>query len=205
MLDIRVDVDADPADALDIVSLAEMKRHLRITHTKMDDVITDAIKEAVDFFDFRDGVLNRTVLPRTLTRFLRNYPSGSDASCRVIRLPYPPIIDVIAITTITGSITLDPSTYTVTNTLVPEIFPDDVWPDIDTAAQAVAIQYTAGYETAPPRLKRMVKIMAAHFIENPEATINEPRQMMINRKVDFGIDHDLAKMRIPNGYDDWDE
>lgn len=204
MLDIEVVDEPDADAALDIVSVAQMKRHLRITHTQLDDVIEDAIRDAVEVFDFRDGVLNRTVLPRTIRRYLRDYPAGDCSEKRAILLPYPPVVDVVSVTTMDGAVVVDPGTYKVTGDLVPRVIPNDYWPEIDSGTRAVAIEYQAGYVTPPRSLIRMVKILAAHFIENPEATINEPRQMMINRKVEFGIDFDLARLRIPVSYDDWE-
>jgi hypothetical protein len=65
------------------------------------------------------------------------------------------------------------------------------------------VTYKAGYTSYPPNIKRYVKILAAHIMENPEATILEPRQMQINRKVEFGVESLRAALRIPVSYDDW--
>lgn len=202
MLDIEVVVDADPyADALTIVSLAEMKKHLHINHSKLDDQITAAIQEAVAAFDFRDGVLNRSVLQRRIKRYLHDYPSCAPYG---ILLPYPPVTEVLSITTIDGAVVIDPASYTIKYGLIPTIFPADRWPSITSATRGVEIEYEVGYDTVPPALKRLVKTMAGHYMENPEGTINEPRQMMINRKVEYGIDFDLGRLRIPTSYDDWE-
>lgn len=216
MLDLEI-IDAGSLDGTDIVGLPEMKRHLRIKGTQSDADITACIIEAADKMHGRDGELNRTIFPTTYRMYLSNYPDlvvGTRIYSRagIIRLPYPPLIAVTSINTEDGAsppTAVDAATYVVkTGTLVPEIHlkAGETWPQIDRTPRAASITFTAGYADSayPPKLKRLIKIMAAHYFENIEATINEPRQMMVNRQISFGVQDLRAALRIPLSYENWD-
>lgn len=201
MFDLEV-VEEPVKTALDVVTLAEMKRHLRIKNTSFDGDITDLIKEAVDKLDWVGGELNRCILPRTVVRYLERWPKKG-----VIRLPYPPLIEVQSVSYITGDSpppAVDSGSYVVNATYIGEIsLKSGSWPSVIEGPRAIAVRYRAGYETFPSALKRMVKILAAHYFENGEATINEPKQVMVNRQVLFGMEDLRAKFKIANSYDDW--
>lgn len=196
-----------PTDtALDVVSVDDLASHLRLSASLRTNAtwianMTAAIEETVDSLHGRSGVLNRTVLPCTWKRTMDFFPKTG----MPILLPYPDLISVDAITIEDGSIPaneLDPDDYWVKKTLIPEIYATSVWP-ILVSGTRVSVTYKAGYGEYPAILKRLVKILAAHNLENPEATINEVRQMAINRRIDFGVDSLMAQLRIPVSYDDW--
>lgn len=205
MLDIEV--ETDPTETgVDVVSVAELARHIHLSprlraNTDWTANMTDAINETVDKLHGLDGELNRTILPCTWKLYLTQFPKRGP-----IYLPYPNLISVDAITIEDGSSpanVVDDSDYVVKSCLVPEIYPTSTWPTVTFAPRAISITYQAGYETYPLKLKRLVKILAAHYLENPEATINEPRQMQINRKVEFGVESLRAALTVPVSYDDW--
>lgn len=208
MLDLEL-VTSPTETALDIVSVADMKRHLRISasNTAHDQQLEDILIEVVDTLDGYGGELNRTLMPRTWRRYLHAFPTS-----RLIQLPVPPLISVESITYGEGSPAEAFTGFTVRHAGSPievgliELAGDatTAWPTITAQPRAVAITFRAGFETYPPKLKRLIKILAAHYFENPEATINEPRMMMINRKVTFGRDHLLTALKVPNAYDDWE-
>lgn len=202
MLDI-ITVQEPIETALDVVSVAELARHLRLSPTLRNNAtwvanMTDALTEVVDKLDGLEGELNRTILPRVWKLYLTKFPKAGP-----IYLPYPNIISVDAITIEDGATVVPDTDYVVNNSLIAEIYPTVRWPDATFGPRAVSVTYTAGYEEYPPKLKRLVKILAAHYLENPEATINEPRQMQINRRVDFGVESLRAALRVPVTYDDW--
>ncbi|BCH33128.1 hypothetical protein MesoLjLc_50580 [Mesorhizobium sp. L-8-10] len=212
MLDIDVIVEPT-AVATDVVSRADLRKHLRIssTNTALDDVIDAAIAEAVDKLDGPGGELNRTILPRTYKRYMKNFPGNDEnGDPKPILLPFAPLLSVLAVTIEDGSspdnnLVVNTDYIVKTGTLVPEIHPVTAWPSVEDVVRGVSVTYQAGYTTFPDKLKRMVKILAAHYVENSEATINEPRQMMINRRVEFGMDDLRAALKIPNSFDDWNE
>jgi len=207
MLDIEI-ITAPTKTALDIVSLDEFARHLRLSPTLRNnatwiDNMTDALNESVDRLHGLSGELNRMVLPCTVKRYLSSFPGQG----KPIYLPYPDLIYFDAVTIEDGSSppnNLDPASYIVKkNTLVPEVYAVGSWPLATSGPRAVSVTYTAGYQEFPYRLKRMVKTLAAHMIENPDGSINEPRQMAINRKIEYGIETDRTALRVPLSFDDY--
>lgn len=211
MLDIEV-VEAPTQTALDIVSVDDMARHMRLSSRVAANAdwrlrMATAIEEVVDDLDCIGGKLNRTILPRTLRRYLRGFPKRTCAGPGFISLPFPPYIEMVAITIEDGSSPpniMPPANYIVSGGLITEIHAGSAgWPFINDSVRGLSVTYKAGYTTYPPKLKQLIRILAAHNLENPEASINEPRQMAINRKVDFGVDWLMANLRVPVSYDDF--
>ena len=211
MLDIEV-VTPPTQTALDIVSVDDMARHMRLSPRLAANAdwrarMETAIVEVVDDLDCIGGKLNRTILPRTLKRYLRGFPKRTCNGPGFISLPFPPLISVEAITIEDGSSppnVMPSADYVVTGGLITEIHAGaSGWPFMVSSARGLSVTYKAGYATFPPKLKQLIRILAAHNMENPEATINEPRQMAINRKVDFGVDYLMATLRVPVSYDDF--
>lgn len=205
MLDIEV-VVAPTQTGLDIVSLAEMKKHLRIVGSGLDDQITSALNEVVAKLDGPGGELNRSLRPVTLRRYLRKFPTGN-----IISLPYPPlrsVTEVVYEDSVASSPlpALDTANYIVrTGSYIGqiELLPGESWPSVADHPRAVCITYDAGYTTYPDQLKRLVKILAAHYIESPDATINDRMQSMVSRKVEFGVEDLRAALRVSPSYDDF--
>lgn len=210
MLDLEV-FEEPTVDGLDVVSLPEMKLHMRIspTQTHLDAQITSAIQEVVDALGGRGGVLNRTILKTTWRLFLNGYPASRSGQRQPILLPFPPLVNVIGITVEDGASppnVMDPATYSVSaGTWVGQISSIGAWPVMSSSDRALSVVYEAGYDTGkyPKQLKRLVKLLAAHWMENPEATINEPRQMMVNRAIEFGYKQLIDSLRVSVSYDDW--
>lgn len=216
MLDLEIHT-APAHDGLNVVPLLEMKQHLRIpeSNTKQDEDIKSSVRAAADMLHGVDGVLNRTIFPMTWVRYLPAFPCDR----RVIQLPYPPLRRVVSIeyedrngsSPLPGLASDD---FVVRKgPLVAEIEikgeaslrPSVLWPQTATNnPRCVAITYEAGYETYPEALKRLVKFLAAHFLENKEATINETRMLLVSRKTEFGGAYLISQLRVPVAQDDWD-
>lgn len=207
MLDLEI-VTAPSDDGLSIVSRADMKVDLRITHTALDTEIDACVQEAADLFHGRDGELNRTLFPTTYVRYLSGFPESGR-----IRLPYPPLIEVSSISYINedgdSPMSVVPSTdYIVrVDNMIPEIVLLDSaeWPETAEHPRAVAVTYRAGYTSYPRQLKRLVKLQASHFFYQKEPTLNDRVQSMVSRKVEFARDHLVANLRVPVSYDDWED
>lgn len=207
MLDLEV-VQAPVLDGLDIVSLVEFKKHLRIQNTAQDDELTAAIVEAGGTLR---GLLNRTIFLTTMVRHLRGFPR-----CGLIQLPYPPLVEIVAISylDVDGSspspaVNLDDIIVRKgdagTGVATIELVHGKQWPRTAVHQRAISIYYEAGYsESFPPNLKRLLKILAADFIENKEASINDRVQKLVSRKIEYGVDFLLNDLRIPVAYDDWE-
>lgn len=194
--------------ALDIVSVADMKKHLRVLHTKEDTLIEDFIKSAVADIGGFEGGLNRSVVHSRMRRYLPCFPESG-----VIKLPYPPTIAVESITYNDGSgdspqPSFSSANYIVTNQqYIAEIHLLDGadWPTTIKHPRAVTVTYTAGYAAgaAPDHLKQLVKITAAHWFENREASLVSSRVTAVSHAIQFGVQHLVDKLRVPPAYDDW--
>ena len=214
MLDIEV-VTAPTQTALDIVSVADMARHIRLSprlaaNADWQARCSTAIIEVVDDLDGLEGKLNRCILQRTLRRYIDRFPLPVCGKPGFISLPFPPFVSVEAITIEDGSSPaniVSSTDYIVkSGGLICEIYAGTAgWPSMTAGPRGLSITYKAGYGAGayPPKLKQLIRILAAHNLENPEASINEPRQMAINRKVDFGVDWLMASLRVPVSYDDF--
>lgn len=206
-MDIAV-VQAPEHDGLDIVSLADIKKHYRFpaSSTALNDQFEAAVREAADKLHGKDGELNRTLFPMTWRLYLKAFPASG-----VIQLPYPPLLEVssIAYEDAAGSspqAEVDPSTYVVCKDKLigtVELKPGQKWPTAIAHPRAVAVTYRAGYEEYPHNLKRLIKILAAHYMNFPEAAVAETRAMF-NRRVEFGVDSLRNALRVPHAYDDWE-
>lgn len=218
MLDIEISVEPDQ-NGLDIISVADLKKRLRITHSRLDDVISDAIIEVAEELHGIGGTLRRTIFPTTYKRYLSRFPDLKDSRGKIVHvgrgvipLPFPNLIQVVEIAIEDGSsptTAVDTDLYVVrAGTLVPEIElkTDEDWPEYDEGPRALSITYEAGYANGyPASLKRLVAIKAAHAVLNNSATINEPRLLQINRRIEFGVDDLMRQLQIPVSYDDWAE
>lgn len=207
MLDVEV-LTPPTAPVTDVVSVQEFARHLRLSPTLRNNAdwianMETALTEALDKLEGPGGELNRSIRPCTLRRYLSGFPARNG----IIQLPYPNLIKVNGIVFGASGEILDDADYIVGGELVAEITPSSSWPGVSRGKRAMYVEYEAGYADSkyPPQLKRMVKILAAHYLENPEASINEPRQMAINRATDFGMEDLRASLRVPYAYDDWNE
>lgn len=198
-MDVEV-IEPPAAEAhLDVVSLQAMKTHLGITHTLRDDAIKEAVRDAVAFFDFEGGVLNRSVLKRTLRAYLDEFPTCA----RPLNLPYAPVRAVTSIIyrdRAAEQITVDPTHYV---SMAGEGFGDIVtlqstgWPLMPRYGRGLAVEYEAGYDEAPALLKRGVKLLAAHYLRNPDATLSANRDTRANHAIQFGLDQIITSFRIP--------
>lgn len=208
MLDLEL-VTPPTKTALDVVSVADMVAHLRLSPSLAANAtwqknITDAIEDAFEKLDGPNGQLNRIILPSTWKRYISSFPPKGFT----ISMPYPPLISIDSIVYTDGNgspVTVDQVDYSVNKLYVGEISSTLSWPSMSAGNRAVTITFQAGYadDKYPKPLKRLIKLLAAHYLENLEGTINEPRQMAINRKVDYGVEDLMAVLRVPVSYDDW--
>jgi uncharacterized phiE125 gp8 family phage protein len=206
-VDLELVTDAGPTSWQSIVTIADAKLNSRIFNNVLDNVFTNAVRAAIEYFDYPNGMLNRSILQRTFRMHFKCFPESG----RYL-LPMPPLVSVtsVAYRNAAGTVlTLDPANYVVKNDgVMPAeiafVEPDGL-PDTKSHPRAVSIEFAAGYATGavPELLKRGVLVLAAHYVENPEATINEQKVVTINRKIDFGLDYIIKALRVPVDYSDW--
>ncbi len=181
MATLDLDLVVAPDDAVTtVVSLAEMKRHLRIpaSITSYDAELGDLLAAGLDKLEGLGGELNRSIRPVTWRRYMSKFPdlrpthhhhgsawnlqasplTGYRSTVRTgegpILLPLPPMLAVTSININAGvndASVIDPATYIIkTGALVPEIWPVDRWPTVIAAPRAVSVTYTAGYDDDHP-------------------------------------------------------
>lgn len=215
MADYDLEIDTAPvADAeLDVVSRAELKEHLRMFAagvTTYDNILDDCIRDAVGDLHGQMGELNRTVMPTTWKRHWKKFPTDKTGDeKRSLWLPFPPVTSVTSVQyrdTDGATQTVSSSDYILiagNQSARVQLLPSVDWPDTEEHPRAVTVTYVAGYTAYPSTMKRLVKIMAGHKFENLEATNNEPRAIVVNRRVDFGHDYlvKLLKVQLPYGDD----
>ncbi|TIN78345.1 hypothetical protein [Mesorhizobium sp.] len=137
---------------------------------------------AVTRLDGKEGRLGRCLLTQTWTLFLDCFPP-------CIELPLPPLQAVIHIKYLDSDgtqQTLDPTLYRVSGagSWRPEVAPayGETWPDTRTVADAVEVQFRAGYGDTeadiPPPILQAINVMAGHFyVERQPVTFTTPHEI----------------------------
>lgn len=165
------------------VTVAEAKLRLRIDDTGVpaDDAAQDA--------DIQMMITAATELAENKTRrsiATNTWQLKLDAFPAEIRLLYPPLVSVTSITYVdTAGVTqtLDASAYYVDSHSEPGwVVPatDTVWPDTMTTANAVTVNYTAGYGAAncPAAIKQFILMHVGHMFRNREAVTDKAMTVM---------------------------
>lgn len=134
-----------------VVSLADIKAHLRITGTNQDSLLSTYLAAAQSQIDGPSGVLGRSVGVQTLE--LQGIKTGDPQAW--ITLPFPP---VTAITSVSygASVTLDPSAYVLGPGAVVRPVSGGAWPWLIGDNRNVLIRYVAGYAILPGALKAAI-------------------------------------------------
>lgn len=166
--------------AAEPVTLAEMKDHLRVTHSDEDALITGVLVAAVRAVEARGRL---ALMPQSWRLTLDAAPAET------LFLPLSPVASLNAVAVIDGA--GDPqavsvSLYDAVLGKAPRIRPAGPWPLPSPKLGGVRIDFTAGYADAdavPEELKLAVKILAAAFYENREAA-GETRVYAVPQTVD---------------------
>lgn len=194
-------------EILALLPVKDLKAHERIFHSHEDDVLKDCILEAFATIHGRNGVLNRSILTSTWRAWYGSF-------CDKIELPLSPLIEVDAVNYmaydsngVPAEQELQASGFeAVAGGLIGYVRrPSGIsWPHTARVDRAVSIEFTAGYGSAAQMdvvtrsdFRRCLKILAGHYFQNREATYAEPRLVMVNRKLEFGLDWFIARYRVP--------
>jgi uncharacterized phiE125 gp8 family phage protein len=167
-MDIKIIEEIGP----DIVTLDEVKRHLRVEHNEEDAYITTLIKVATEYCENFTG---RFIKQKTVEVILDTFPS------KVLKLPITPILEVnkVYYTNLNNEeVYIDSLNYTIIpETEPPLIVHNDRWPiDVTDIPGKVRVEVKAGYEIVPCSIKQSVLFLCGHFYENREA---------VNKKGEF--------------------
>jgi len=153
------------------VTLAEIKRHLRVTIDDDDSLLTDYIASATEYCE--DQVPGaRSFMSQTWDWKIHFFPGDS------FEVPRPPLqslthIKYFATNSSTGTTTLSSTNYLVhIPTNMPgqiELHPEvGAWPSVADRADAVQVRLISGWTIAPNQVKQAVKLLVGHWYSNRE-------------------------------------
>ncbi len=155
--------------AVEPVSLAEAKAHMRIDHTAEDDTITEMITAARQALEDASDL---ALITQSWRVSLDNWPDT------VVELPRRPAQSVteVRVTNLNGiDVVLDAGTYELKSIgdlarLVKH--PSGIWPAPGRFGGGIEIDYMAGYGNAasnvPKSLRQALLMVIAHVYENRE-------------------------------------
>lgn len=162
------------APALEPVTLAEAKLHLRVDTSADDALITTLILAARTL---AEEVSGRAFIDQTWDWFLDEF-ENSDT---LLRIPKPPLNSIVTLKYIDedgATITLAASEYKVDTASEPgRVVPafDKTWPATRDEINAVEIRFLAGFGTAtadvPDRFKAAIKLIVGGWYEFREDII----------------------------------
>ncbi len=155
--------------AVEPITLAEAKLHLRVDLDDDDDLITSLIVAARQVCE---GRLRRALVTQVWDLTLCGFPE-----CGPIRVPLPPLVSVGSVKYRDGAgvqQTLSGSVYVVAAGTPGAIHLADgqSWPTTQEHPEAVTVRFTAGYGAAaavPDCIKAAMKLLIGHWYENREA------------------------------------
>jgi uncharacterized phiE125 gp8 family phage protein len=156
------------------VLLAEVKAQLRIEHPDDDLMIDRLIKTAVAYTDAK-GALGHAMITQKWGQWVNSVPP------QYVRLAMGPLIEVTAVQyyDIDGALQTDTlSNYEITGTdFTTRIGPKFGfnWPVTQDRADAIRIEYTAGYgatsASVPETLRHAMMLLIGHWYDNRENTM----------------------------------
>lgn len=180
--------------AMEPVTLAEAKLHLRVDGTDEDALITSLIRSARLLCEQWCG---RAFLSQTWDLWLDDFPPGchqfprnlypSGGAAAAIELPMPPLASItwIKYTDLEGNlVTLDAGEYLIDDQREPgRVLPayGKAWPAVRRYINAVSVRFVAGVADVnliDERVKQAIKLIAGHWYQNREevlvGTISKP-------------------------------
>lgn len=157
--------------AIEPVTVAEVKNHLRVTDNLEDSLIAALIASARKYVE---QITRRALITQTWRLYLDDFPADD-----CIELPYPPLASVTSVKYYDANDvlqTLSPSVYQTDNRSTPgeiELVANGAWPATAyEKVNSVEIEYIAGYgasATAVPNPIRLAILhLVSHWFENRE-------------------------------------
>lgn len=183
-------------------SVADVKSSARISHDAENTLIGRWVDVATAYLEreYRISILGRR-LKLTQDRF------GA-----FIELPKPPLryeaghplttaIQAIAYRDVAGADqSLDLAGIDVSK---PDqcfhIVPAGDWPAISSRPGAVSVTFDVGYRDAasvPVEIWQAIVLIAAYYVKHREATLEDPRITLIDRKLEFGVEALMGPYRV---------
>ena len=156
--------DTGSRDLSTVISTADLKTHLRVTHSDEDSLIEAYRTAAVQFVE---AYCNTRVVSGSMYFYASGFAS-------IIELPIGTVIRVTAIEYSTakgGALTAFPSTeFYVEKARQPAVIKFISSPSVDTSDPTpVRITADVGHQTPPEALKQAVRFLVGHYYENRQA------------------------------------
>lgn len=168
--------------AVEPVTLAEAKAHLRVTHADEDQLISTLISSARRVVEARSGLL---LIEQTWTAFLDDWPDSG-----IIDMPLAPLLSVDSVATFGEddiAATVDPAHYYADTASRPPrllLRGSRVWTRPGRIANGIAIIVTAGFgataSAVPEPLRQAVLILVAHWFEHRGAADPPPLPLTLD-------------------------
>jgi uncharacterized phiE125 gp8 family phage protein len=146
-----------------VVSFQEAKDHLRVRHDDEDMLIETYVAAATASLDGPAGWLGRALGRQELE-------ATDDVFRDCMRLPYPPILDVVSIKYLNAGgveATILPSEYEMRGSLIGSAF-GKRWPAVLAHPGSVRIRYWAGYDEVPAQVRAAILLMVGDLYANRE-------------------------------------
>lgn len=194
------------APTLEVVTLDEVKGHLRVDSDDDDDLIAGYIATAMQSLDAEKGALERCLAPQRWAMDLDGFPADPDRrqwrrhtreiqrELEIVWLPLPPVTSIDLVTYV------DPDG--ATQTLAADVdylahlgepaaiepFPGTCWPCARHQLRAVTVEFTAGYPAsadnaelaaAPEPIRHAIKLIVSDLYENRESTTLEDTRAVL--------------------------
>ncbi len=158
--------------AVEPLTLADAKLHLRVLGTEEDGLITSLITAARQYCE---QFQRRAYITQTWELALDAWPGTGP-----LELPYPPLQSVESITYIDSTgmeQVMPPAAYAVDTASEPgRIVPVNGWPSVwHTGGPVIRVRYTAGYgatgANVPATALHAMRLLITHWVENREAVV----------------------------------
>ena len=159
------------------VSLSEMKSHLRLDGGDDDAYVSKCLKAARQWIE---GQIKRSIMAKTYDYNIDYCWPYKDGAIR-IDFPLNPVTSVTSITYVDSdgaSQTLASSQYTVVarefNSYIVAAYNISL-PDVRWVPNAITVRFVTGNSsTVPDELRRAIMILAGHYYENRETSMDAP-------------------------------
>lgn len=154
----------------DVVTLAEAKKHLRISHTDEDTIIQQYIDAAVEYYQ---EATNLNLRNETFELYLDKFPEWE----LVINKNPVTSIDSIQyydLDNASQNLTVDDDYFVDLQNYPGRVVrpANKTFPATYNRPNAVKITFKAGLTAVPKRAKQAILLLAAHFFVNREAAVD---------------------------------
>ncbi|MGV6872549.1 head-tail connector protein [Pseudochelatococcus sp. B33] len=182
---IRISPALTTERVLAVVSVAEVKAQLRVTHDREDSLIAGYIAAAYDYLAGEDGWLGGYCPLQQ--EFEAHFPGGR----RSFELPLRPVraVDVLSVTGVPQHIVLDGRLFTKIE--APSIV------GLASNARAVTVRFRAGHDIpadVPAGIRKAILLLAADQYQNREASALGSAATA--REIEFGLRKFAGRYRI---------